>query len=957
MNRHGKRLLALLMCVITVMSMLPASAMAAKVIGEGYCGTEDVWWTLTDDGVFTVSGKGDMIGCGWFGLMEKIKTVVIEDGVTAICGSAFSGCTNLTNVRIANSVTFIGMSAFQGCTSLKSITLPGRVTYIGNGTFSGCSSLTDISIPNSVTHIDGNAFARCDSLASITIPDSVTYLGDSAFYACPSLKSIKLSDNLATIGNYAFQGCTSLEKVAIPKSVISIGDMAFYYCPALTDVTIQNGVESIGEYAFSSCDSLKSVTLPDSVETVGSGAFSGCDNLETIKISKSLTSIEDYTFQSCVSLKDITIPDSVKSIGSNAFDNCTSLENITLPGGVTSIGDYAFVVCTSLTSVSLPEGLTTIPQNAFFGCSALRDVSIPQRVTSIGSYAFYGCTSIAELMIPKNVKTIGENAFNNAIGSVTFSGDAPRIEGKLFTNDNSYFTYNGVIAYYPANNPTWTESVRKSFGDDLIWIPDNYNTSTSDSPKDRTEALTPVSSTNKFSHNYNLNTHLTEMTTSYRDDNPWTDQTGSYLTENADGSYTRVEYTGENIVVEEYDASYKLRWKKTIAKELPVWGGFYSGSEYNFFVFGQENLDENNSKPVVRIVRYSKNWHRIDSTELCGANTIRPFHAGTLRMTEKDDTLYIHTCHQMYTADDGLNHQANLFIALSIPYMKIVTANYHVGGVGYVSHTFNQFVITDDNYIVRLDHGDASPRAVTISRFTGSGANSEKKDILQIRPTPAGIHYNYTGVSVGGFEASDTCYIAVGNSVAMNGGYDVFGVRNIFVSATDKSRFAEADSTKQTWITSYRPSDGITVSNPLFTKISGNRFLLMWAETDTKLNSVTKYMYLDGNGNPTSEIYENNYPLSDCQPIVSDGKVIWYVTENSAPKFYSINLDGTTSYQKGDVNRDGTVSNSDLILVARHVVNLITLTGEQFTLGDMNNDGAVTNTDIITVARMIVGLN
>jgi hypothetical protein len=65
---------------------------------------------------------------------------------------------------------------------------------------------------------------------------------------------------------------------------------------------------------------------------------------------------------------------------------------------------------------------------------------------------------------------------------------------------------------------------------------------------------------------------------------------------------------------------------------------------------------------------------------------------------------------------------------------------------------------------------------------------------------------------------------------------------------------------------------------------------------------------------------------------------------------------GGSSYQKGDVNRDGSVSNSDLILVARHVVNLITLTGEQFTLGDMNDDNQITNTDIITVARKIVGL-
>ncbi len=70
----------------------------------------------------------------------------------------------------------------------------------------------------------------------------------------------------------------------------------------------------------------------------------------------------------------------------------------------------------------------------------------------------------------------------------------------------------------------------------------------------------------------------------------------------------------------------------------------------------------------------------------------------------------------------------------------------------------------------------------------------------------------------------------------------------------------------------------------------------------------------------------------------------------------SVLIAEASAYQKGDVDRNGSVSNSDLILVARHVVNLITLTGEQFTLGDMNDDGVITNTDIITLARKIVGL-
>ena len=107
-----------------------------------------------------------------------------------------------------------------------------------------------------------------------------------------------------------------------------------------------------------------------------------------------------------------------------------------------------------------------------------------------------------------------------------------------------------------------------------------------------------------------------------------------------------------------------------------------------------------------------------------------------------------------------------------------------------------------------------------------------------------------------------------------------------------------------------------------------------------------KYGLVDYNNNVVVPLEYDDISSFDegVAYAIKDG-ILYIITANTAP-----------SYQKGDVNRDGSVSNSDLILVARHVVNLVTLTGEQFTLGDMNGDDQITNTDIITVARMIVGL-
>ena len=77
----------------------------------------------------------------------------------------------------------------------------------------------------------------------------------------------------------------------------------------------------------------------------------------------------------------------------------------------------------------------------------------------------------------------------------------------------------------------------------------------------------------------------------------------SYLFENANGGLTRVEYIGGRIVVEDYDSSFQCQSSRTIPMELSIWGGFYAGKDYNFFIFGQENPQE--SCPIRSVAEYA----------------------------------------------------------------------------------------------------------------------------------------------------------------------------------------------------------------------------------------------------------------------------------------------------------------------------------------------------------------
>ena len=100
---------------------------------------------------------------------EKIKNVIIEDGVTNIGNYAFHFCQDLISVTIPDSVTSIGTSAFCQCKSLTSITIPDSVTNIGEAAFEGCKKLISVTIPDSVKSIGNRAFWECFALESITI--------------------------------------------------------------------------------------------------------------------------------------------------------------------------------------------------------------------------------------------------------------------------------------------------------------------------------------------------------------------------------------------------------------------------------------------------------------------------------------------------------------------------------------------------------------------------------------------------------------------------------------------------------------------------------------------------------------------------------------------------------------------------------------------------------------------
>ena len=142
------------------LSVIYLGSAGSTIVDSGKCG-DQVYWTLDDQGLLTVSGSGSMYD-NLYGLeyQKDIISVVITDGVTSIGSSAFYDCSSLTSINIPDGVTSISNSAFRGCSKLTSINIPDGVTIIGNCTFYCCFGLQKIAIPESVVCIYENAFTN-----------------------------------------------------------------------------------------------------------------------------------------------------------------------------------------------------------------------------------------------------------------------------------------------------------------------------------------------------------------------------------------------------------------------------------------------------------------------------------------------------------------------------------------------------------------------------------------------------------------------------------------------------------------------------------------------------------------------------------------------------------------------------------------------------------------------------
>ena len=427
----------MLLAVILCLSLLPVTALALEISGEGWK------FDLTDTSKPTLIIESDDGMTDWIANGGSYRGIVLavelSEGITKIPWRAFYKCSNLTTVEIPASVTTVGKNdVFEGCRSLEEITVAA-----GNKNFTAQDGILynadktavlicppgksgDVTLPTTVTRIAGSAFKGCAKLTGVTLHEGITKIENVVFEGCDGLTEVTLPASLTSLGNGAFQDCAGLTSlnVADGNSKFSSQDGVLYdknktelllYPAAKQDETfaVPNSVTHIDSYAFKGARDLKNVTAGD-LASIESSAFMNCESLTSFS-ANSLNKVEFQAFYDSPALETFTlkVADSLKTIEQGAFTNCSSLTEAPL-AGATSIGNSAFQNCTALTSLAFCEtDEVTIGSSAFSGCTGLTELTFPKSVKEIKDAAFYNCNKVTAVIFESATPpTCGDGIFS-----------------------------------------------------------------------------------------------------------------------------------------------------------------------------------------------------------------------------------------------------------------------------------------------------------------------------------------------------------------------------------------------------------------------------------------------------------------------------------------------------------------------------------------------------------------
>lgn len=393
-----------------------------------------------------------------------------------------------------------------------------------------------------------------------------------------------------------------------------------------------------------------------------------------------------------------------------------------------------------------------------------------------------------------------------------------------------------------------------------------------------------------------------------------------------DGATGKVKTDTRKIKV----TTYSPEFKELSVREIPIElneseiGNVYFGQDYNFFIFGQENREEDNNKEVLRVVKYSKDWQRLGAAALRDANTVDIFgQHGNRSFAEANGMLYIHSGHVIYKLPDGLNHQTNMTIAIRESDMVVTDKRVAVSNTstGYVSHSMaNDILVDREGRIVTLDTGDGHPRGAMLFRYAKRAGGDKFQgggDVNIFATWPGAYGDVHPGAATQALAETSQGYLSAYSDSGKGSSYNYTKDScSLYLAFTPKNNFNE-ESTIIRRVDDHPNGDSESVLNSYLVPASSEGGYLLWytrAKIDQGYYGDYTLYYAtyqaDGTVGTTRKL--ENVPMPYNGPINVDGKVVWTgaTSDKEGLRFCVLDQNGAkVSYATGELSKGGGSGN------------------------------------------------
>ena len=232
--KNTKRITAIILSAFMTVSAFSALSVSAATVDSNapvaladFQSQNDIKWNIDLNGTLHISGSGiinedesgyDEEGIPWYEDRNRIKKVIVGEGITGVGNYAFWDCCNLESIEIPESVTYIGVFCFLLDTKLYSINVDSNNKYYSSvdGILLNKDKTEIVKYPNKMQ-------------STYDIPNTVTDILPYAFRDDTNLQYISLPQNITTVGYGAFMDCPNLVKVTLPTELTTIDSDAFGY--------------------------------------------------------------------------------------------------------------------------------------------------------------------------------------------------------------------------------------------------------------------------------------------------------------------------------------------------------------------------------------------------------------------------------------------------------------------------------------------------------------------------------------------------------------------------------------------------------------------------------------------------------------------------------------------------------------------------------------------------------